>query len=71
MSDPIKLGILGIDHGHIFGMLGNMMREGCTCTFGGPMVRRSRKPSFVTHFPIWKRSMTSDAFLMIRTSKWS
>ena len=32
MSEPIKLGVLGIDHGHIFGMLGNMMREGCTCT---------------------------------------
>jgi predicted dehydrogenase len=24
-----KLGILGIDHGHIFGMLSNMMAEGC------------------------------------------
>lgn len=26
-----KLGVLGIDHGHIFGMLSNMMAEGCTC----------------------------------------
>ena len=28
---PLKLGVLGIDHGHIFGMLSNMMKEGCTC----------------------------------------
>lgn len=28
---PFKLGVLGIDHGHIFGMLSNMMAEGCTC----------------------------------------
>lgn len=27
----LKLGVLGIDHGHIFGMLANMMAEGCTC----------------------------------------
>jgi len=26
-----KLGILGIDHGHIFGMLGHMMAVGCHC----------------------------------------
>jgi len=28
---PLKLGVLGIDHGHIFGMLGNMKARGCTC----------------------------------------
>ncbi|MCB1332603.1 MAG: Gfo/Idh/MocA family oxidoreductase [Roseivivax sp.] len=27
-----KLGILGIDHGHIFGMLSNMKAQGCTAT---------------------------------------
>lgn len=27
----IKLGVLGIDHGHIFGMLNNMKAQGCTC----------------------------------------
>ena len=26
-----KLGVIGIDHGHIFGMLGNMVAQGCTC----------------------------------------
>ena len=27
---PFKLGVIGIDHGHIFGMLSNMMQQGCT-----------------------------------------
>jgi predicted dehydrogenase len=26
-----KLGVIGIDHGHIFGMLGQMTAQGCTC----------------------------------------
>ncbi len=26
---PLKLGIVGIDHGHIFGMLSNMVAKGC------------------------------------------
>ena len=28
---PLKLGVLGIDHGHIFGMLSQMQAQGCTC----------------------------------------
>lgn len=28
---PIKLGVIGIDHGHIFGMISSMQDEGCTC----------------------------------------
>ncbi len=31
MAEGLKLGVLGIDHGHIFGMLGNMLANGCTC----------------------------------------
>lgn len=27
----LKLGVIGIDHGHIFGMLGQMKAQGCTC----------------------------------------
>lgn len=26
-----KVGVIGIDHGHIFGMLGEMKKQGCTC----------------------------------------
>jgi len=37
----LNLGILGIDHGHIFGMLSNMLNEGCTAQYwwtDGPAV---------------------------------
>jgi len=27
----LKLGVMGIDHGHIFGMLSGMKEQGCTC----------------------------------------
>lgn len=42
---PLKLGVLGIDHGHIFGMLGNMLAEGCSCDAwwtGGPAVTEAK-----------------------------
>ena len=41
----LHLGILGIDHGHIFGMLSNMQREGCTATHwwtDGPAVTEAK-----------------------------
>ena len=47
----LKLGVLGIDHGHIFGMLGQMLARGCTCAgwwTGGPAVTRDK---FVTTYP--------------------
>jgi len=40
-----KLGVLGIDHGHIFGMLANMKAQGCTCTeywTDGPAVTENK-----------------------------
>ena len=42
---PFKLGVLGIDHGHIFGMLSNMLAQGCTCTHwwtAGPAVTEDK-----------------------------
>ena len=39
------LGVLGIDHGHIFGMLGNMKAQGCGCTHywnDGPAVTEKK-----------------------------
>ncbi len=41
----LKLGVLGIDHGHIFGMLGHMQRAGCTCELwwsNGPSVTENK-----------------------------
>ena len=48
---PLKLGVLGIDHGHIFGMLSNMVREGCRAEAywtDGPAVTESK---FTETFP--------------------
>lgn len=41
----LKLGVLGIDHGHIFGMLANMVAQGCTCEHywtDGPAVTEAK-----------------------------
>jgi predicted dehydrogenase len=46
-----KLGVMGIDHGHIFGMLANMQAQGCTCAqwwTSGPAVTEAK---FVETFP--------------------
>jgi len=48
---PFKLGVMGIDHGHIFGMLSNMLGQGCHCTHwwtGGPAVTEAK---FTETFP--------------------
>lgn len=42
---PFKLGVMGIDHGHIFGMLSNMQAQGCTCAHywtDGPAVTEAK-----------------------------
>jgi len=31
MKKTLNLAILGIDHSHIFDMLDEMLKEGCTC----------------------------------------
>ena len=33
MNKNIHLGVIGIDHGHIFDMLDEMLKEGCTCDY--------------------------------------
>lgn len=41
----LKLGILGIDHGHIFGMLAGLQAQGCTCAHywtDGPAVTEAK-----------------------------
>ena len=31
MKKALRLGVIGIDHGHIFDMLDEMIKEGCSC----------------------------------------
>ena len=33
MAKTINLGVLGIDHGHIFDMLDEMFKAGCSCNY--------------------------------------
>ena len=33
MKRTINLGVIGIDHGHIFDMLDEMLKEGCKCEY--------------------------------------
>jgi len=33
MTKKLNLGVIGIDHGHIFDMLDEMLKEGCSCNY--------------------------------------
>ena len=33
MNKNINIGVIGIDHCHIFDMLDEMLKEGCTCNY--------------------------------------
>ena len=50
MIKNINLGVIGIDHGHIFDMLDQMLKEGCTCDYfwteGSPLTLKEFKPQF-------------------------
>ena len=47
MKKSLTLSILGIDHGHIFDMLDEMIKEGCKCnhfwTEGSPLTLKEFK----------------------------
>ena len=63
MSKKIKLGIIGIDHGHIFDMLDEMLKEGCMCDYfwtnGDPFTLED----FEKKYPNIKRKKTKDEIL--------
>ena len=50
MKKSLTLSILGIDHGHIFDMLDEMIKEGCTCnhfwTEGSPLILEEFKKKY-------------------------
>ena len=59
----LKLGILGIDHGHIFGMLAGMQAQGCTCAqywTDGPAVTEAK---FTQTHPGLTRADSADRIL--------
>ena len=63
MSEPIRIGILGIDHRHIYGMAAAMRDEGCELvtwwTEGAP----NTLAGFVKRFPDLPRAATAEEVL--------
>jgi predicted dehydrogenase len=55
MNKNINIGVIGIDHGHIFDMLDEMLKEGCTCNYfwteGSPLTLNE----FIKKYPNIKR----------------
>ena len=55
MNKNINIGVIGIDHGHIFDMLDEMLKEGCTCDYfwteGSPLTL----DEFIKKYPNIKR----------------
>ena len=49
MKKILNLGVIGIDHGHIFDMLDEMIKEGCSCNYfwteGDPLTLQEFKKS--------------------------
>ncbi|MBX2837618.1 MAG: Gfo/Idh/MocA family oxidoreductase [Gammaproteobacteria bacterium] len=51
MTEKLKLGVLGIDHPHIFGMLKNMQKHGCDCELWWTDGHAFTAEQFSTTFP--------------------
>jgi predicted dehydrogenase len=63
MKKTLNLGVMGIDHGHIFDMLDEMLKEGCQCdcfwTEGNPLTLKE----FKSKYPNIKRIENKDDIL--------
>jgi len=51
VKEHLKLGVLGIDHAHIFNMLGNMLKNGCRCEQWWSAEPTSNDKDFIATFP--------------------
>ena len=63
MTDQLKLGVLGIDHRHIFGMLGNMQAAGCTCNQWWTKDDTEVEAGFIKRFPNIERVSNFESIL--------
>ena len=63
MKKALNLGVIGIDHGHIFDMLDEMIKEGCSCnsfwTDGDPLTLQE----FNKKYPNIKRKENKEEIL--------
>ena len=69
MTEPLKLGVLGIDHRHIFGMLGNMLAAGCSCNQWWTKDATEVEVGFTKRFPNLKRVSNLESILEDQTVK--
>lgn len=51
MIKKLKLGVLGIDHGHIYEMLEEMLKEGCSCEYWWTKDKTPNIETFQKKFP--------------------
>ena len=67
MKKNLNLGIIGIDHSHIFDMLDEMIKEGCHCNYfwtkGSPLTLAE----FIKKYPTIKRKKSKDEILNDQT----
>ena len=63
MKKTLNLGVIGIDHGHIFDMLDEMIKEGCSCNYfwtdGDPLTLQE----FNKKYPNIKRKENKEEIL--------
>ena len=63
MKKALNLGVIGIDHGHIFDMLDEMIKEGCSCNYfwtdGDPLTLQE----FNKKYPNIKRKENKEEIL--------
>ena len=63
MKKKLNLGVIGIDHGHIFDMLDEMLKEGCDCNYfwtdGSPLTLQE----FNKKYPTIKRRKNKEEIL--------
>ena len=63
MTKKLNLGVIGIDHGHIFDMLDEMLKEGCSCNYfwteGNPLTLEE----FNKKYPNIKRKENKEEIL--------
>jgi predicted dehydrogenase len=55
MNKNINIGVIGIDHGHIFDMLDEMLKEGCTCDYFWTKDSPLTLDEFIKKYPNIKR----------------
>jgi len=75
MNKNLNLGVIGIDHGHIFDMLDEMLKEGCTCDYfwteGSPLTLDEFNKKYPNIQSAINLKYTKSTISKIKKIKWS